>query len=161
MSSVSLSVRWSLSWIFIVVTQRSSSSLLPSPGLPPPSRWVTTLKTAVADYIAWDPYLKILIPTIFLILLTKWRKLTRDAQTFVNRSFSLSRNKKKSQLFVAHSFWVIYRNVSRTLVELCMSTPYWSTILLHQYGRRKSTKTSGVHLFYKRRTSIRAHKYIF
>ena len=27
--------------------------------------------------------------------------------------------------------------------------------------RRKSTKTSGVHLFYKRRTSIRAHKYIF
>ena len=82
-------------------------------------------------------------------LATKWRMLTRDAQTFVSRSFSLSRNKKKCQLFVAHSFWVIYQNVSRTFAELCMATPYWSTVLLHQYGRRKSTKTSGAHLFYK------------
>ena len=43
----------------------------------------------------------------------------------------------------------ICRNVSRIFVELCMETPYWCTVLVHQYGRRKSTKTSGVHLFYK------------
>ena len=29
-----------------------------------------------------------------------------------------------------------------------METPYWCTVLVHQYGRRKSTKTSGVHFFY-------------
>ena len=46
----------------------------------------------------------------------------------------------KSQVFVAQSFWVICRNVSRTFVELCMETPYWWTVLVHQYGRRKSTK---------------------
>ena len=64
------------------------------------------------------------------------------------RSFSLSRNKKnkletvplknpnkkskinnlsRSQVFVAHSLWVICRNVSRSFVELCMETPYWCT----------------------------------
>ena len=32
----------------------------------------------------------------------------------------------KSQVFLAHSFWVICRNVSRPFVELCMETPYWS-----------------------------------
>ena len=71
----------------------------------------------------------------------------------------------KSQVFVAHSFWVICRNVSRTFVELCMETPYWCTVLVHQYGRRKSTKTSGVHFFYESfcfhsRTRIRAHKHM-
>ena len=30
----------------------------------------------------------------------------------------------KSQVFVAHSFWVICRNVSRTFEELCMETPH-------------------------------------
>ena len=35
---------------------------------------------------------------------------------------------------MAHSFWVICRNVSRTFVELCMETPYWCTVLVHQYG---------------------------
>ena len=68
--------------------------------------------------------------------------------------------------FVAHSFWVICLNVSRTFVELCMETPYWCTALVHQYGRRKSTKTSGVHFSIKAlsvlsRTSIRAQKHIF
>ena len=86
------------------------------------------------------------------------------------RSFSLSRNKKlnwrpssgrsqenecykrliyKQFVFVAHSFWVICRNVSRTLVELCMETPFWCAVLVHQYGRRKWTKTSRVHFFNK------------
>ena len=55
----------------------------------------------------------------------------------------------KSQVFVAHSFWIMCRNVSPTLVELFMETPYWCTVLVHQYGRRKSKKTSGVHFFYK------------
>ena len=52
----------------------------------------------------------------------------------------------KSQAFVANSFSIIYRNVSRTFVELSMETPYWCTVLVHKYGRRKSTK-SGVHFF--------------
>ena len=34
-------------------------------------------------------------------------------------------------------------------VDLCRETPYWCTVLVHQYGRRKLTKTSGVHFFYK------------
>ena len=51
---------------------------------------------------------------------------------------------------MAHNFWVIFRNVLRTFVELCMATPYWCTVLVHQYGRRKSTKTSEVHFFYKK-----------
>ena len=50
---------------------------------------------------------------------------------------------------VAHSFWVICRNISRTFVELCMETPYWWTVLVHQCRRRKSTKTSAVYFFYK------------
>ena len=44
-----------------------------------------------------------------------------------------------------------------------METPSWCTVLVHQYGRRKSTKRSGVHFSIKvpsfhLRTSIRAHK---
>ena len=58
-------------------------------------------------------------------------------------------NLSKSEFFVAHSFSVIYRNVSRTFVEVCVETPYWCTVLVHQYGRRKSTKTPRVHFFYK------------
>ena len=71
-----------------------------------------------------------------------------DGKDIGYRSFSLSRNKKmnckpssgRSQdnemFFLAQSFWVICRNVSRTFME----TPYWCTVLVHQYGRRKSTK---------------------
>ena len=50
----------------------------------------------------------------------------------------------KSQVFVVRRFWVFCRNVSRTFVELCVETPYWRTVLVHQYRRRKSTKTSGI-----------------
>ena len=88
--------------------------------------------------------------------------------------FSLSRNKKKignrpveeakkiksySRLihkqFVQVSvlcgpqFLSYLSNVSCTFLELCMETPYCCTVLVHQYGRRKSTKTFGVHFFYK------------
>ena len=63
---------------------------------------------------------------------------------------NLSKSQVLVSVLVAHSFWVICRNVSRTFVELCMETPYWCTVLVHQYGRRKSTKTSGVHFFYKK-----------
>ena len=46
----------------------------------------------------------------------------------------------KCQVFVAHSFCrVICRNVSCTLVEISMETPYWRTVLDHQYGCRKSS----------------------
>ena len=50
----------------------------------------------------------------------------------------------KSQVLLARSFSVICRSVSRTFVEHCMETPHWCTVLVHKYGRRKSTKTSGV-----------------
>ena len=30
-----------------------------------------------------------------------------------------------------------------------LETPFWCTVLVHQYDLRKSTKTSGVHFFYK------------
>ena len=66
---------------------------------------------------------------------------------------------------MAHRFWVTHRNVSRTFVELCMETPYWCTVLVHQYGRRKSIKHleftfSMTALSFHSRTSIRAHKHI-
>ena len=72
----------------------------------------------------------------------------------------------KSQVFVAHSFWVICRNVSCTFVEHCMERPYWCTILVHQYGLRKSTKHLKFTFSIKALscdsgTSIRAHKHIF
>ena len=35
------------------------------------------------------------------------------------------------------------------LLKRCMETPYWCTVLVPQYGRWKSAKTSGVHFFYK------------
>ena len=61
-------------------------------------------------------------------------------------------------------FLSIWRNVSRTFEDLCMETSYWCTVLVHQYGRLKSTKTSVVHfvfiksLSFLSRASIRAHK---
>ena len=71
-----------------------------------------------------------------------------------------------SQVLLAHSFWVICPNAPHTFVELCTEMPYWRTILVHKYGCRKSTKTSGVRFFNKSsfsplRTSTRAHKHIF
>ena len=86
------------------------------------------------------------------------------------RSFSLSRQKKKQignrpeeeatkmryyerliykQFFKVSglncglqflSYLPICRNISCTFVELCMEMPYWCTVLVHQYGRQKSTK---------------------
>ena len=56
-------------------------------------------------------------------------------------------NLSRSQVHVVHSFWVICRDISRTILELCMETPYLCTVLVHKYGRRKSTKTSGDHFF--------------
>ena len=71
----------------------------------------------------------------------------------------------KSQVFVAHSFWVICRNVSRTFVELCIETPYWCTVLVHQYGHGKRQKHleftfSTKALSFHSKTSIRADKHI-
>ena len=68
------------------------------------------------------------------------------------------------QVFVAHSFWVICRNVSRTFVELCMETPYWCTVLVHQYGHGKRQKHleftfSTKALSFHSKTSIRADKH--
>ena len=68
---------------------------------------------------------------------------------------------KVSELFAETS-----RNVSRTFVELCMDTPYWCTVLVHQYGRPKSTQhlefTFSIKaLSFHSRTSIREHKHIF
>ena len=37
----------------------------------------------------------------------------------------------------------------KRFTHLCTETPYWCTVLVHQHGRRKSTKTCGVHFFYK------------
>ena len=78
---------------------------------------------------------------------------------------SYIKNLSKSQVFVAHSFWVICQNVWRNFVELCMETQYWCTVLVHYYGRRKSTKylefTFSIKaLSFHSRTSIRAHKHI-
>ena len=73
---------------------------------------------------------------------------------------------KKSQVFMTHSFGIICRNFSCIFVKLCMETPYWCTVLVHQYGRRKSTKQLEFTFSLKvlsvhSRTSIRAHKHIF
>ena len=88
--------------------------------------------------------------------------------------FSLSRNKKKMRnrqveeakkiksynrlihkqfvqvsVLCGPQFLSYLSNVSCTFLELCMETPYCCIVLVHQYGRRKSTKTFGVHFFYK------------
>ena len=39
--------------------------------------------------------------------------------------------------------------LQKRFTHLCMETRYWCTVLVHQYGRRKSTKTSGIHFFHK------------
>ena len=62
-------------------------------------------------------------------------------------------NLSKSQVFVAHSFWVICRNVSRTFVELCMETPCWCTVLEFTFSKKD--------LSFHSKTSIHADKYIF
>ena len=82
-----------------------------------------------------------LVDRLLEVRLSLWIPLN----SYPSQRTNFLNNLSKSQVFVAHNFWVICRNVWRTFVELCMETPY----LLHQYGRRKSTKTSGVHSFYK------------
>ena len=54
------------------------------------------------------------------------------------------------QVFVAHCEFLSYlpKHFTLTFVELCMEMPFWCTVLVLQYGRRKSSKTSGVHFFY-------------
>ena len=91
-----------------------------------------------------------------------------------NRSFSLSRSKRinwkpsngRGQENECYKRLIYKRFVQvsglcgpqfpsylpNRFMHLCralMETPYWCAILAHQYGRRKSTKTSGVHFFYK------------
>ena len=61
---------------------------------------------------------------------------------------------------MAHGFRVICRNVARTFIELCMETPYWCTVLVHQYGRRKPTKASGDHFFMKALFFTRELEYV-
>ena len=60
-------------------------------------------------------------------------------------------NFSKSQVFVAHSFRVIWRNVSRTFVELRMETPCSCTVLVRKYGRGNQQKhlefTFSINLF--------------
>ena len=55
----------------------------------------------------------------------------RRTQRFLamNNTYSLTSN----------VFFEIMRNLDK----------YWCTVLVHQYGRRKSTKTSGVHFLYE------------
>ena len=72
-------------------------------------------------------------------------------------------NLPKSQVFVAHSFWVICPNVSRTFVELCIVTPYWCTVLVgtnmasgNQQKHPKFTFSIKARSFHSR-TSIHAH----
>ena len=95
-----------------------------------------------------------------------------------NRSFSLSRNKHCTKKNIGNCSVeeakkmkcykrLIYKHFVQTsglsgqqflsylpkrFTHLCrafMETPYWWTETVHQYGRWKSTKTSGVHFFHK------------
>ena len=83
------------------------------------------------------------------------------------RKWNVINNLSKFQVFVAHSFWVICRNVSCTFVELCMETPYWCTVLVHQYGqmatrnqqKRVEFTFSIKALSFHWETSIPAHKH--
>ena len=68
----------------------------------------------------------------------------------------------KSQVFVAHSFWVIWRNVSRTFVELCMETPYWCTNMAAGNQQKHVEFTFSMKaLSFHSRTSVRMHNHIF
>ena len=71
-------------------------------------------------------------------------------------------NLYKSQVYVAHSFWVICLNISRTIVELCMKTPYLCTVLAAGNQKKHLEFTFSIKdLSFHSRASIRAHKHIF
>ena len=88
-----------------------------------------------------------------------------------NNSFSLSRNKYikncPSPRSVTHSFWVICRNISRTIVELCMETPYFCTVFGYtnmaagNQQKHLEITYSIKALPFHPKASIRAHKHIF
>ena len=89
----------------------------------------------------------------------------------VNRSFLLSRNKKLNWKLsgwrsqgnenLAHNFWVICRNVSRTFVEFCMEAPFWCTNMAAGNQQEHLEFTFSVKaLSFHSRTRIRAHKHI-
>ena len=71
------------------------------------------------------------------------------------------------QVFVAHCEFLSYlpKHFTLTFVELCMEMPFWCTVLVHQYGRRKSSKTFWSSLFlyelFHSRVSIRAQVRLF
>ena len=48
-------------------------------------------------------------------------------------------NFSNSQVCVEHHSQVIYRNISRNFMALCVETPHSCTSVVHQYGIRKST----------------------
>ena len=74
-------------------------------------------------------------------------------------------NLSKSQVFVAHSFWVIYWNVSCTFVELCMETLYigvqfWYTNMAAGNQQRHVEFTFSIKaLSFHSRASIYVHKH--
>ena len=71
-------------------------------------------------------------------------------------------NLYKSQVYVAQSFWVICLNISRTIVELCMKTPYLCTVLAAGNQKKHLEFTFSIKdLSFHSRASIRAHKHIF
>ena len=50
-----------------------------------------------------------------------------------------------SQVFVAQFLGYFPKRFTYLCRALYCRTPYWCTVLVDQYGRRKTTKTSGVH----------------
>ena len=66
-------------------------------------------------------------------------------------------NLSKSQVHVVYTFWVICRNISRTIIELCMETPYLCTNQQKHLEITFSIKALSFHS----RASIRAYKHIF
>ena len=63
----------------------------------------------------------------------------------------------KSQVHVVYTFWVICRNISRTIIELCMKTPY----LCANQQKHLEITFSIKALSFHSRASIRAYKHIF
>ena len=54
-----------------------------------------------------------------------------------------------SQVFLAQFLSYLPKRFTHLCRALYGRTPYWCTVLVDQYGCRKSTKTSGVHFSYK------------
>ena len=83
-----------------------------------------------------------LVDRLLEVRLSLWIPLN----SYPSQRTNFLNNLSKSQVFVAHNFWVICRNVSHNFVELCIGD---AILVVHQHGRRKSTKPSGVHFFNK------------